>query len=329
MLKSVRNALFSSAAHEQATRRFLLRGNDISWSFIKDAYQRDLKRQAQDKLRQMPKLKREVIELTSFSKMRVPFAKHVLCYDRLRAEIKTFMTVSGDQRPQATLDYLTHGDEIYGPFVRDGTVDSLDDVVFRQIRRGLDWFAAWERDARACALQMRLGKKAANRLFLAWQTWENLRIMIAGWIGATRAFIKWKPVYYVIPKHITQSPLESVFSKVRGMGGGGKNPTLSTYQRALGSLYITADNAFTVGAAKQVAGDGNVNLPELELVRANPKRKARRRELGQLSSHDQHLDAERARYERVLELMCTLADMFGKTQGNAIFNTIVNYVGTF
>ena len=60
-------------------------------------------------------------------------------------------------------------------------------------------------------------KKEANRLFLSWQTWENLRLMCAGWAAATRAFITWYPGYYVIPKHVT----------------------LATYQRSLGALFIS------------------------------------------------------------------------------------------
>jgi hypothetical protein len=43
-------------------------------------------------------------------------------------------------------------------------------------------------------------KKEANRLFLSWQTWENLRMMCAGWAAATRAFITWYPGYFAIPK---------------------------------------------------------------------------------------------------------------------------------
>jgi len=51
MLKSLRNALFSSGSHELATRRFLFHGEDIAWSFVKDAYQRDLQRQARGDFR--------------------------------------------------------------------------------------------------------------------------------------------------------------------------------------------------------------------------------------------------------------------------------------
>jgi hypothetical protein len=137
MLKSVRNALFSSGSHEQAVRRFLLHGDDISWSFVKDAYERDLRRQARGDFRRCPKIKRETVDLNAFSKMRVPLAKHVLCYDRLRAEIKSYMQESKDQQPRATLTFLEVCDSIFGPFVRDEKVDSLDHVMFRRLEDGL------------------------------------------------------------------------------------------------------------------------------------------------------------------------------------------------
>ena len=94
MLKSVRNALFSSGSHELATRRFLFHGEDIAWSFVKDAYQRDLQRQARGDFRRCPKIKRDTVELTAWLKMRVPLAKHVLCYYRLRAEMNGFLELS-------------------------------------------------------------------------------------------------------------------------------------------------------------------------------------------------------------------------------------------
>jgi len=125
MLKSLRNALFSSGSNELATRRFLFHGEDIAWSFVKDAHQRDLQRQARGDFRRCPKIKRDTVELKAWLKMRVPLAKHVLCYDRLRAEMKSYMQETGDQRPRATLGFLEHCDAMFGPFVTDLKVDSL------------------------------------------------------------------------------------------------------------------------------------------------------------------------------------------------------------
>jgi hypothetical protein len=116
----------------------------ISWSFVKEAYQRDMQRQARGQFRLCPKIKRDAIELTAWLKMRVPLAKHVLCYDRLRAEIESYMHANNDQRPRATLAFLKHSDAIFGAFVRDDKVDSLDHGVFRRLADGLAWFAAWE-----------------------------------------------------------------------------------------------------------------------------------------------------------------------------------------
>jgi hypothetical protein len=89
-----------------------------------EAYQRDIQRQARGQLRQCSKIKRDAIELTAWLKMRVPLAKHVLCYDRLRAEIETFMQTTNHQRPRTTFAFLIHCDAICGVFVRDEKVDS-------------------------------------------------------------------------------------------------------------------------------------------------------------------------------------------------------------
>jgi hypothetical protein len=46
------------------------------------------------------------VELTAWLKMRV--AIHILCYDRLRAEMKSYIQDTGDQRTRATLVFLEH-----------------------------------------------------------------------------------------------------------------------------------------------------------------------------------------------------------------------------
>ncbi len=58
MLKSLRSALFSSGSQDEAAKRFLLKTVFISWSFVKEAYQRDMQRQARGQFRLCPKTKR-------------------------------------------------------------------------------------------------------------------------------------------------------------------------------------------------------------------------------------------------------------------------------
>ena len=87
--------------------------------------QRVMLRQARGDFRRCPKIKRDTVELTAWLKMRVPLAKHILCYDRLRAEMKSYIQDTGDQRTRATLVFLEHVLRRYVWPVRDGRESRL------------------------------------------------------------------------------------------------------------------------------------------------------------------------------------------------------------
>jgi hypothetical protein len=73
----------------------------------------------------------------------------------------------------------------------------------------MSFFYIWEADWRTNTAH--LASKEAAKFFLAPQTWRNLRLLVSGWTGAMRSFLSAYPGYFVTPKRMTQSPLESIF----------------------------------------------------------------------------------------------------------------------
>ena len=95
-------------------------------------------------------------------------------------------------------------------------------------------------------------------------------------------------------------------------------------KRGLGLIYISADNdrEFVLGASRQVAGAGNVALPALQLVGTGPQEPEPQGPSAfylQFTHHTPHDEPDCEKYSLVIEIMCTLADLFGRTQRSCNF----------
>ena len=96
-------------------------------------------------------------------------------------------------------------------------------------------------------------RDAAAPYFLAWQTWNNLRILCHGSVDVVRHFLTiFNGEYYFLCARITQSCLESLFSHVRQLAGGNNNPIESAYSGAIASIRIMNEE-FIGGAVVTVA----------------------------------------------------------------------------
>ena len=231
ILKSLRNALLSS--RRDGVRNFMFAGMLITWDYIEEVFDRDCARSARGHVKFVPNLTSDAIKLTNFSKMRVGLAMHVVHNERVPAEMRAHMqATSGPRREQKTHDFLVAVKTIFDVVLSSTKITSVKDVGFQQLRRGLSWFDSWEADHFE-HWQDDMTARAQAKRFLPWQTWANLRMMVNGWCGAVRSFLRHHPTHYILPKRMTQSCLESIFGRIRQMGGGGRSPTMRELWRSL------------------------------------------------------------------------------------------------
>ena len=73
-----------------------------------------------------------------------------------------------------------------------------------------------------------------SKQFLAWQTWDLLRIMWYGFQGFTANFTSQHPGFYVSPLRLNGSAIETVFSQFKFISHS--NLTSTRYPQALASL---------------------------------------------------------------------------------------------
>ena len=75
---------------------------------------------------------------------------------------------------------------------------------------------------------------SSGKLFLAWQTWDLLRIMWYGFKTFCTNFTARHPGYYVAPLRLNGSAIETLFSQLKFISHGDLSAT--RYPQALASL---------------------------------------------------------------------------------------------
>ena len=176
-------------------------------------------RQARGDFRRCPKIKRDTVELTAWLKMRVPLAKHILCYDRLRAEMKSYIQDTGDQRTRATLVFLEHVLRRYVWPVRDGRESRLAGA--RRVP------APHGRVGMVCGMgEGRYGTRPAAG---TWEEGRKSALPFLAEMGEPASDVCWMDgvhtrIHHVVPKAYHPVPTSVSFRVCGGhhaMGGGG------------------------------------------------------------------------------------------------------------
>ena len=76
-------------------------------------------------------------------------------------------------------------------------------------------------------------------MFLAWQTWDLLRIMHYGFLGFCSDFLERNPEHVIHPMRLNGSAVETIFSQLKYTSGG--NLMSTNYSSSRASLLITRD----------------------------------------------------------------------------------------
>jgi len=115
-----------------------------------------------------------------------------------------------------------------------------DCQVLNNIKEGFQFFQEWcfEHENKEYSENT---KAVRNKNFLAWQTWDLLRLMVSGFSQLCDWFTDNLPGYYICPLRINGSALESIFSILKFASGG--NLSALTYGPSLGRHIYCKDLA--------------------------------------------------------------------------------------
>ncbi len=108
----------------------------------------------------------------------------------------------------------------------------MDSSILQNIRKGYQFFVDWY-----AALDGHFAPTSPKeRKFIAWQTWDLLRVCRYGFEGFCQDFLRRHPGYYIVPKKFNGSAVETLFSQFRAIAGGKLDST----------NYATARETFLV-----------------------------------------------------------------------------------
>ena len=217
LLKSIRNNLCSTG--------FLLDGKQILWKYVGLLYDLDCK----STLRIVPKLTKQHVQLTNFSKMRVNLAAQVLSHS-----------------VAAGIEFCVNHGLIDSNAIHTANFISLMDRLFNVFN--------------SCTLFSSVPYKSAisshtshlNFLNECIETFKKLRILtgktvpsINGWLITINSLILlWKDLNetcnykFLLTNRLNQDCLENLFSVIRGKGGHRDNPTPCQFRTAFRQIVF-------------------------------------------------------------------------------------------
>lgn len=227
LLKTARNCFANSDAHSKT--RSLWNGKTISWKHVVKLYEDHCE---QTELRLCPKLTRNHLYLTSFSKMRVSLAAQILS-----ATVANGLQMIYGDAVSSTVEFVRILNKWFDIMnvknlheSRNTRNNDLAPFTCRDDPR-LAWlendfpkyFEEWE--AAVNARPGNFSRKQKEQMKLSHQTVDGLKLTSVSVAAVVRKLLD-AGAPFVMTSHLNQDPLEQLFGHCRHKGGSNDNPNV-------------------------------------------------------------------------------------------------------
>ena len=271
LLKTVRNNLENSHGHS-STKSLIKGGRAIKWSHIVNTVKSD---KALD-LNKLYKIKEEHIQLSPQLRMRVRLAAQVLSSTMNNALLSTnnpdfigtaeFCNIFNKWFDCLNGRYLWEGMSKRNPDLEP--YKDVSDPRFHWLQTFfLGWLEEWETEVNSLT---GLSKHERNKLILAKQTMNGLKITTNSFINLGKQLLDEPGVEYLLPEKLNQDRLETYFSKLRRGSGDSDNPTVDQARHRMLTLLVAGKSFLPPKNRNCEAVDDGVNI-------ALPKRKKQKK----------------------------------------------------
>eukprot|EP00733_Pompholyxophrys_punicea_P000958 Pompholyxophrys_punicea_v1_NODE_387_length_2079_cov_25.796937.p2 type:complete len:261 gc:universal NODE_387_length_2079_cov_25.796937:1206-1988(+) len=203
-------------------KSFLFEEQAISWKYVIAAFYRELERMESNGIGLLPGFDRDVVFKDSWNCMNIHNNK-VLLSGHLTAELISHFIANKDWAMTKTIEYLQVLERLFRDIFLDKfrKIYSLDDIAFDSVEESLHWITKWKKNVDQYCEKLNLPEAEKTKFFLAWQTYDLLRIMIFGFKTYCQFFFeKYKhiqPRVFLKPLRMSGSPLELVFCCLKQM----------------------------------------------------------------------------------------------------------------
>ena len=224
------------ASRPKGTKSFENRGIQFGWASIQEVYHWNLKQAKAGSPLPVPGLKLSHIVRDSWTRLNVKPAK-IMQQQQMIAALKILADRATRPGAKASIDMTTQYLEACNAIFETGMLSNNfvkmhDQSVVENVKKGQLFFERW-----LSALLQEYDNYKPNdvkqKLFLAWQTWDLLRIVSYGIIRLTEEFFsKYGSDFVIAPKRLNGSAIETLFSQFKHLTGGKLSATNYATARA-------------------------------------------------------------------------------------------------
>ena len=227
-------ALYSS--RQGSTKTFLCENIHFGWQSLVDMFQREKARSERNEPRRVPNLLYSYVYRDQWVRLNVKASK-IMQQNHVLAELKEHLYLNPDNKSLSlTIQYLEACSKIFEEgLLSHDKIQSGDTHILETMKDGFYFFMGW------CDQNIENGidiSSNTQKFFLAWQTWDLMRVTFYGFIAFVEAFISrhQHDGQYIIPVRLNGSAVESLFSQLKYSAGGHLSAT--NYATARSSILI-------------------------------------------------------------------------------------------
>ncbi|KAL9953963.1 hypothetical protein ACROYT_G041447 [Oculina patagonica] len=233
-LKNMIAALYSS--RQLGTKEFTKDDIQFGWKAVETVFAQELERAENGLSRKVPGLKYAFVYRDNWTRLNVRPAK-IMQQRFMIATVQDLAREANSDSSGKTAAYLDACNLLFEQgLLSRRRINNKESPVLANIRKGMSFFEEW------CAshedtVYADNSKKARQRKFLAWQTWDLLRLVVNGFL----MFCDWffdnvspNGKYFISPLRINGSAIESIYSILKFASGG--NLSALSYGPSLGKL---------------------------------------------------------------------------------------------
>ena len=233
-LKNLVSQLYAS--REKGTKNFQNNGIFFGWKAIYAVYQRQIKNAKDGNALRVPGLKLSYVVRDSWTRLNVKPAK-IMQQPPMLAELRLMRDDTVDQPSKdsinMTIEYLEALNKLFEQgFLSNYRVSCEDKRCLDSILNGNKFFESWLTNL----LGMPGSYKATDsrqKLFIAWQTWDLQRVLVYGFKElCTDFFQKYENNFFLAPKRLNGSAIETLFSQFKDIAGSKLSATNYATARA-------------------------------------------------------------------------------------------------
>ena len=299
IIKKVVSNLHSSGPPGHGHTRRISRGNQwLEWDQFYGAWQLDT--QAQN-ARIAPRVTRDHIERTGFTKLKVKFSAQILSRSFARA-VQNYD--DGKGQCTALVDFMLSFDT-YLDLMNSGTnrgwrgeQEHLNYPIYDEQDPRLDQLEKMARDLEGWCVENQqvaeaaraAGGKAQPNNFLTWQLYYDFRMATHGFVAFCRHYLpRTGPDEFVRPRWCNQDGVEGHFSMIRAQGGAANQFTAGDIAQRQGGVRVRK-----VATGRRRRGNTTIApvQDELNYVVELPSRQQTRKRAEQLRAEGRRLAVE-------------------------------------